>query len=178
VYEILGLLNIVLPAYFLSFGDAWDSARRNDVASMDVPLWFVGMVAAAIAAAVSTLVGRVDEGAARVQAGVLVLVALCAALPAFAREWTGPYPFLFNLVYFGLAVLACVHGYLHGQARFVNLGIPLLALGLITRYFDTFWGLLPRSAFYIAAGVVIIGVAAGLERLRQRLLDAVEEARA
>lgn len=176
VYEMLGLFTILVPAYVLSFGDVWDSASRHDLASLHVPVWFVGAVGAAIAASVSTLIKRDDQAAVRVQAGVLVVVALSAALPAFARDWAGIYPLLFNLVYFGVAMLACVYGYLHGQARFVNAGIPVLALGLITRYFDTFWGLLPHSAFYVTAGVVIIGVAAGLERLRQRLLQAAEAA--
>jgi uncharacterized membrane protein len=171
VYEVLGLVTILVPAYVLTFGDFWEYAHRDNLSSLSVPVWFAGTVLLAVLAGGSLVIGRRRDPSARVQAGVFAAIGLIVGLVAYVPEWAGGYALVFNVVYFGLALLACVHGYLEGEARFVNLGIPVLALGLITRYVDVFWDLLPLSAFFVVGGIVLLGVAAGLERLRQRLLS-------
>lgn len=57
--------------------------------------------------------------------------------------------------------------------RFVNAGVAFLALGLITRYCDTFWPVLPQSIFFMTGGLVLLSVAGGLEILRRRLLSGI-----
>jgi uncharacterized membrane protein len=174
VYQMLGLLAILAPAYFFTFGAIWEDAQRHDLASLDVPLWLAGAVLLALLGAASLLVHRRDPFSLA-EAAVFALVALIVALVAYVPRWADAYALVFNAVYFGLALLMVVRGYLEGEARFVNLGIPVLALGLITRYIDVFWDLLPRSAFYIIGGLVLLGIAAGLERLRRRLLSEIEQ---
>lgn len=170
VYQVLGLAAIFLPAYVLSFGGLWDEVSRRELGSFVAPAWFAGAVLLALLGAASLLTARREDRTAPVEAAVFAVVALAAALTAWAPGLAAGYALLFNAVFFGLALLAGVRGYLEGEARFINIGIAALALGLITRYFDTFWGLLPGSAFYIIGGLVLLAVAAGLERLRQRLL--------
>ncbi|MFN8558919.1 MAG: DUF2157 domain-containing protein [Dehalococcoidia bacterium] len=171
VYEMLGLAAMLIPVYALSYGGFWESAQRSDLDQLRVPFWFPATVALALAAAASLMLGRRDDRVVWAEAFAFGAIALCVALVAYVRGWADGYALLFNGVYFGLALLACVRGYLEGEARFVNLGIPAIAIGLVTRYFDTFWDLLPRSAFYIIGGLVLLAVAAGLERLRRRLLS-------
>ena len=170
VYEVLGLVVVFLPAFLLGFAEIWDDIDREELSSLDVPFWFAGTVLLAIAAAGSLALGRRRDQIALVEAGVFGVLALIVGLVAYVPEWASGYALVFNFIYFGLALLAGARGYLEGEARFVNVGIAALALGLITRYFDVFWGLLPRSAFFITGGVVLLCVAIGLERLRQRLL--------
>ena len=173
VYQVFGLLAVFLPAYLLSFGDFWAAAQRQDVTSLSVPFWFVGTVLLAVVGAASLLLDRRDA-TAPAEAAVFALIALIVGLVAYVPEWAGGYALVFNGIFFGLALFVCVRGYLAGAPHFVNIGIAFLALGLITRYVDVFWELLPRSAFYMVGGLVLLGVAAGLERLRRRLLAGIE----
>ena len=171
VYQVLGLIAIFLPAYVLSFGDFWEYAQKEDLSELSVPLWFAGTVILAVLAAASPAVARRGDQLPVAEAAVFAFIALAVGLVAYVPEGAGGYALLFNGIYFGLALLAGARGYLEGEARFVNVGIAALALGLLTRYVDVFWDLLPRSAFFLAGGAVLLGVAAGLERLRQRLLS-------
>ncbi len=177
VYEVLGLLTALAAAYVLSFGDLWDEID-DDVAALDAPAWFLLVVALGVVAALS-LVWRPERGTDRTTAGqasaALAVVTLAAAA-VLAADGARFYPAAFNLLFFGLALLACVLGYLRGAARFINIGIPALALGLVTRYVDVFGGLLPASAAYLTGGALLLVVAVVLERVRRRLLVAAEEA--
>lgn len=169
VYQVVGLLAIVVPAYVLTFGAFWEAAQREDLSTLRVPVWFSAAIVLALLGAASLLVDRRDAFGV-VEAAVFAVIVLIVAVVGYAPHWADSYALVFNAVYFGLALLMVVRGHLEGEARFVNLGIPILAIGLITRYIDVFWDLLPRSAFYIVGGLVLLAIAAGLERLRRRLL--------
>jgi uncharacterized membrane protein len=173
IYQGLGLITIFAPTYVLTYPSFWSAARDHHLASLHVPLWLTGAVLLAIVAAASLLVGRFQERLVRVEAGVFAAIALTVGLVAHEPGWSGGYALLYNLLFFGLAMLTCIRGYLEGEARYVNAGIVFLALWLITRYCDTFWPLLPQSAFFMGGGLVLLGVAGGLELLRRRLLSAM-----
>jgi uncharacterized membrane protein len=169
VYEVVGLLTVLAPVYFFTFGFLWEEVQRRPEQVPRAPLWVFGLVAVTLLVLIATALWRRSR-LGWIEAAAFGAVALLAGVVAFAPTLTSAYALLFNVAFFGLALLACVRGYLQGEARFVNTGIPLLALGLVTRYIDVFWELLPRSAFYIVGGIVLLAVAGGLEKLRQRLL--------
>lgn len=186
VYRMLGLAAVLVPAFWLGFGAVWDS-RELGTASIRAPGWFFVAVLVALAGAILPALalrwvestGRAHPGRdqlALVEAGSFGAVALMAGLVGAAPAAGTGYALLFNIVFFGLAIFTCVRGYLAGEAHMVNTGIAFLAIGLIVRYFDVFWGLMPASMFYLSAGLVLLGVAAGLERLRHRLLVGVATA--
>jgi uncharacterized membrane protein len=183
VYRVLGLAAVFVPALWLGFGAVWDS-HESEAAVLQAPWWFFAVVLAALAGAVlpALALRRVDvasganpdwDQSALMEAGILGAVVLITGLVGAAPSVGTGYVLLFNVVYFGLAIVACMRGYLAGEAHMVNTGITFLAIGLIVRYFDVFWGLLPASMFYVSAGAVLLCVAAGLERLRHRLLVGV-----
>jgi len=66
-------------------------------------------------------------------------------------------------------------GYLSDEAWLVNLGVALVAIDLVARYFDVFWSALPRSVGMIGAGLLVLGIAYVLERQRKRLLGRMAE---
>jgi len=152
---LICLLAIALPAYFLSFGGVWKSAEVDHLAALRPPLWFAGVILLTLLGAASLAVipdapsgrriARAPGALAPVEALLMAVITIALALVAYVRQGDGGYALLFNAVFFGLAAFACVRGYLKGEARFVNLGVVLLAFLLLTRYVDTFWGLLPRS---------------------------------
>jgi uncharacterized membrane protein len=80
------------------------------------------------------------------------------------------YPILFNLLMVGIAVGAIVAGYLNDEVWLVNTGIGFVAADAIARYFDIFWRLMPRSLVFIGFGLLLLGLAFGLERQRSKLV--------
>ena len=64
-------------------------------------------------------------------------------------------------------------GYLRGDERYINAGLLVVAIGLLTRYVDVFWSLLAGSAFFIIGGLLLLAVAFALERMRRGLVRAM-----
>ena len=86
----------------------------------------------------------------------------------------GLHPVLFNLVLFALAFLLMLRGHRSGQLLFFNGGIALFVLLIVTRYFDTFFDLFPRSVFFLLGGVFLIVWAIVFDRQRRKR-SALEE---
>jgi uncharacterized membrane protein len=104
----------------------------------------------------------------------LVLVTMCLALLAGGEG--DLYALLFNLLFAAVALGSIYAGYLSDEAWLVNVGVVLVAVDLIARYFDVFWSALPRSVGMIGAGLLVLGIAYVLERQRQRVLEKMAEA--
>ncbi len=79
------------------------------------------------------------------------------------------YVLLFNLVLAGLIFLLLQQGYLRQDMTIVNLGISFFVIFIIAKYFDFFWGLLDRSVFFIAGGIVLVAGAVYLEGKRREI---------
>ena len=65
-------------------------------------------------------------------------------------------------------------GYLSEERWLVTLGVVLVGVDLVARYFDVFWSALGRSVGVIGAGLLVLGLAWGLERQRKRLLERMD----
>jgi uncharacterized membrane protein len=100
-----------------------------------------------------------------------------AAIVATWPGWSG-YSLVFNAIYFAIAAALVTSGYLHSDERFINLGLAVVGLGLITRYIDVFWSMLAGSAFFIIGGVLLLGVAFAIERMRSGLIRGMSAPRA
>jgi uncharacterized membrane protein len=67
---------------------------------------------------------------------------------------------------------------MHGNDRvLVNMAFLFFGLGLLSRYFDTFWTLLDRSYFFMAGGLLLIGGGYLLEKQRRKLTGRIRAAR-
>jgi uncharacterized membrane protein len=110
----------------------------------------------------------------RIEAAGLVVVVVLAAVAAVAPggAWMAV---IANIAYFVAVVAVIADGYLTADAKSVNIGLVFFSLGLIARYFDFFWDLLPRSAFFMAGGLVLIVGSLVLERFRRRLIRTMSE---
>ena len=78
---------------------------------------------------------------------------------------------VFNVLFAALALGLVYAGYLSEERWLVNLGIVLVGVDLVARYFDVFWSALGRSLGVVGAGLLILGLAWGLERQRKRVLE-------
>jgi len=75
----------------------------------------------------------------------------------------------FNILYFSGMVWLVFAGMYLGNRFLVNIAFVYFALGLLTRYFDTFWTLLNRSFFFMAGGVILIVGGYLLEQQRRKI---------
>jgi uncharacterized membrane protein len=169
VYAISGLIVVLGLVYVFTFSEPWHAIIRAGATSYAAPavVYVAIALAAALVAAQAALRPRETEKRIDVtaQAGVLAIATIVATWPA----WTG-YALLFNAVYFAIAAGIVTRGYLRGDERYINLGLLLVGIGLITRYIDVFWSLLAGSAFFIIGGLLLLGVAFAIERMRRGLI--------
>lgn len=174
VYLLAGGILALGVVYGATFVDLWDELIRQDAESYSAPASVYVAIGVALAAVAAQLVLRrktaLDLADIAAQASVLALALVVATWPA----WTG-YALVFNAAFFALAGAIVLHGYLTSDERYINAGLIAIAIGLISRYCDTFWSLLAGSAFFIAGGIVLLALAFILERARRRILDEMHE---
>ena len=168
-YAIAGLLVVLGLVYVFTFDEPWREMIDSGVKSYAAPpeVYVAIAVAGALAFAQAWLRPRELETAIDVaaQTAVLGIAAIVATWP----PWTG-YAVLFNGVYFAIAIGLVTRGYLRGDERYINLGLLVVGIGLLTRYIDVFWSLLTGSAFFIIGGLLLLGVAFAIERMRRGLI--------
>ena len=79
---------------------------------------------------------------------------------------------------FALAALGLmVSGYLQGREGRVNLALALIALFVISRYFEYSTTLFDRSLVFVGAGIILLAGGFLLERGRRRMLASMPKAR-
>lgn len=76
---------------------------------------------------------------------------------------------VFNLLFFSGMVWLVFAGMNIHNRFLVNIAFVFFAIGLLTRYFDTFWTLLNRSFFFMAGGLILIIGGYLLEQQRRKL---------
>jgi uncharacterized membrane protein len=127
----------------------------------------LGVLALAGAASMALSRGRASAGwelVALLAAGTLgLLTALHPATPVTAT-------ILFNLLFAAFALGAVVVGYREDELWLATSGLAVVTIDVFARFVDLSWGLLPRSAAFLAAGLLLIGLALVLERGRSRLV--------
>ncbi len=168
-YEIAGLLVLLGLVYAFTFDEVWREVIESGVKSYATPAIVYATIALAAAlAAVQWLLRPRDidtRADMAVQAAVVAIAAIVATWPA----WTG-YALVFNAVYFAIAAGLVTRGFLRGDERYINFGLAVVGIGLLTRYVDVFWSLLAGSAFFIIGGLLLLGVAFAIERMRRGLI--------
>jgi uncharacterized membrane protein len=135
---------------------------------------FVLLALLAFGGAVALAVSSRPSG--RYEGGVLGLVLVTMCLALLAGGDGDLYALLFNLLFAAVALGSIYAGYLSDEAWLVNVGVVLVAVDLIARYFDVFWSAVPRSVGMIGAGLLVLGIAYVLERQRKRVLEKMAEA--
>ncbi len=90
----------------------------------------------------------------------------------------GPVAIAFNLLFLAGLVWLIFAG-MHGNDRaLVNMAFLFFGVGLLSRYFDTFWTLLNRSYFFMGGGLLLIGGGYLLEKQRRKLTGRIATAQA
>ncbi len=176
VYRIGALKVIMVTLFFLTFraisGIAenwwgWSAGKPLSQALRAGMLAF-GIPAALLAAA--TWMFNPSKSQTITVEGVLssVLVAM-ALLFAFIPPTNNLYVLMFNALLAGCIAALIAIGYRREDIQLVNLGMSYLAIFILIRYFDFFWGLLSRSVFFMVGGAILVMGGIALERKRREL---------
>ena len=60
------------------------------------------------------------------------------------------------------------------NSTFINMGLILFVVGIVTRYVDTLWGLLGGSIGFIVGGLILIGGGYLIAKKRKKLLESIK----
>ncbi len=154
------------------FGAGDEGAMTTPAASL------TALILAAAGAALAWLEHiRPAAGSQRLPVPVLAVLVGCILISAALVPWNFAPPGLALAAYvavnglFMLAMAGTLYGgYLTGNRTAVNMGLLFFILWITALYFDTFFGLMDRSLFFVGAGVLLLGGGYALQRQRRRLL--------
>ncbi len=82
--------------------------------------------------------------------------------------------YLANLALLGYCLYGMHAGVLRADKRLINQGVAVLGLLMVTRFIDYFGSLLTSGSAFIVMGLLFLGIAYGLNRGRQRLLEQLQ----
>jgi uncharacterized membrane protein len=82
--------------------------------------------------------------------------------------------YLANLALLGYCLYGMHAGVLRADKRLINQGVAVLGLLMVTRFIDYFGGLLTSGSAFIVMGLLFLGIAYGMNRGRQRLLEQMQ----
>ena len=178
LFQALGILIGFGALYLLTFRGAFYDASSGS--GVPFGYWVLAYGASAVAVAVMAGLawlrvqrgGRplVELGEAGLMAALLAATHLAARVPV---DWEPLYPIVFNALFALSALGLMVSGYLQEHEGRVNLSLGLIALYVITRYFEYSMGLFGSSLVFFGAGVVLLAGGFLLERGRRQMLAAM-----
>ena len=176
LFRAVGLIVGFGALYLLTFHDLIDEAGRID--GVDYRYWVLTYAASVIA--VAAMAGlewwRVRRwGGSVVEpfeiATVVLLLTASHVLVRVPAGWEPLYPIVLNALFALAALGLMVSGYLQGREGRINLAMALIALFIISRYFEYSTTLFDRSLVFVGAGVILLAGGFLLERGRRRMLS-------
>lgn len=180
LFMATGLVTAFAALYLLTFHDLFD--RADSISEAKFGYWALAYGASVVAIALTAGLAwqRAQRGERPLvelaEAGAIVVLLAVAHVAGLAPvDWDPFYPIMFNAL-FALAALGLMaSGYLQEHEGRVNLSLALIALYLITRYFEYSVSLLDSSLVFVGAGVVLLAGGYLLERGRRQMLAAMRE---
>ena len=179
VYEIWGFVIAGIATYILGSMFLWSELEYSDLPTLTFEYW----ATIAFSVAVSGVVTHVGYGWDAADAaesarwrweisGVLAIfgIALLTLVGLFASvSW---FWLPFNAVIIAAVVAMVNAGIRFNRNYLVNIGFILFSITVISRYFEIGLelGLLDQAMAYIVAGVLLIAMGLGLERVRRRII--------
>ncbi len=179
-FRAIGLVVAFGALYLLTFHEIHDIG--SGINGLDYRYWSLtsgaSVIAVALLSGVEWLRFHRDGRPGVESAELAAIVALLVASHVVARVpvgWEPLYPIVFNALFALSALGLMVSGYLQEREGRVNLSLGLIALFIITRYFEYSTTLFDRSLVFVGAGVILLAGGFLLERGRRRMLTAMRD---
>ncbi len=182
VYQLFAIPVVAIQMFLLTFPDISKDLIDHDFWWFPVLLSVVFLfVVVGIWMYLSGKADEVDDPFALSEIYIYMALGFFVLILFFLFKADGAEIFigmLANLVFFGFIVSLIVIGYRGGYPLLVNFGVFFFVIDFLTRYFDWFWDLLPRSLFFIVGGLLLLVGGIYLEKSRKQwVLKAKEAAR-
>lgn len=81
---------------------------------------------------------------------------------------------IFNLLFFAEIIAIIFMGYWRKSNIHINLGVVLMAIFILMKYFDWFFTFLSKSLFFILAGILLFIIGFFMEKTRKYLISQIE----
>jgi uncharacterized membrane protein len=169
-FRALGAFLAAAGLYALTFEAERDFAAPGGGVLL---LYLVLVVAAGAAAVAAHARGTATREASALETGALLGL---AALPVVALLLPFIVDDLLANLWLALFIVALILvGYRSRDVNLVNLALAFAVVDIVTRYFDFFYDLLPRSLFFMAGGALMLAGAWFGERERRKLVARMKE---
>ena len=181
-FDVFGIGTAAVGTYALSFASAWRMIDRVDPRDFMPEFWITFAVALAVAAlALAVAYQRRETGADDsvrwlwIASGTIVMcgIAIATWIALFAGASWCWIPV--NVVILISIIAMLTAGFRFNRAYLVNTAFVLFGVTVMTRYFEFGFDLLDQGMAFIVAGVLMLGIGFGLERLRRRIIRGMRE---
>ncbi len=176
-YQIFGLILLLLVMFIISFKGIYNDRVTWNFSELPLAFTIAFHVTAGVAIAGAIWSFAMDIKQNQVSgsrtgdlAGIAIITAVGYIAIFLPFNSPASYAIMFNLVLLAGILGLIFLGYFQGAGSLVNIALVFFGLLVIGRYFDFTWDLLPRSAFFIVGGLLLLGVGIFLERLRRKTL--------
>ena len=176
LFQAFGLLVGFGTLYLLTFNDLF-YYRGDSGLGVGFGPWALAygasVVALALLAGLAWLRVRRGDRSTMELVEVALFAALLVAVHVAARvpvDWEPLYPIVFNGLFALSALGLMASGYLQEHEGRINLSLALIALYVITRYFEYSRSLFDSSLMFFGAGVILLAGGFLLERGRRKML--------
>ena len=180
LFQALGLVTAFAALYLLTFHDLFDDA--GSIGGASPGYWALAYGASAVAIGVTawlawrqSLQGNRSPAELAEMGAIAVLLAAAHVAALVSVDWDPFYPIVFNALFALSALGLMASGYLQDREGRVNLSIGLVALYVVTRYFEYSIDLLDSSLLFSGAGVILLAGGYLLDRGRRRMLASMRE---
>lgn len=159
-----------IPLFLLS--TKWHA--ENTGTQMEKMDWLIGLILI-ILPLLMMVAQYFIQKARMIKWSFLAFTWICvAASLASLIWWRDASIFVVNFALLFTIIQAFFWSYEEDQPALFYIGMVALIVFILLRYFDLFWSMMSRSAFFIIGGVLLVTIAVLLERQRYRL-DKSEE---
>ncbi len=168
LYKFIGILFITLPVYSLSFAHHYYkySGGACPIAVMVLVATLLIIAAAIFLKLLRLSHDKHDFREIQVVFYFLVAVLLATLVSLNWPQATSPF---FNIILLAETLGFMYLGFLKHSEGIFRLSIGLFFLNVLSRYFDIFWKMMPRSLLFIFGGVLLIAGAIFAERKRREI---------
>ena len=178
VFRAIGVVVALGALYLMTFLELHEESR--EVVGPGYRYWVLAYAASAVAvASLAWSVWQIrlsptESPAEYVElAAVVLLLAASLLVVNVPSQEAAVYTIVFNVLLALCALGMMVSGYLQESEVRINLSMGLIALFLISRYFEFSIQLLDGALVFVGAGVILLAGGFLLERGRRRMLEAM-----
>lgn len=178
IYRFLGIFVLFSFIYIVSFKEIIMEIGRLAMAPFPVSFWVIFgilILLSCIGIGGVLLSSRKNKYASNILNYEIAFVGVLLLFPISILILHNAvfHSILANLLLLTLSIGVIVLGYHEERALFINIGFVFFGIHFFTRYFDWAYRYLPRSLFFIISGIILIFIAALMEKQRKKLIKAI-----